>query len=1723
MDVFQLREKLTQDYATYAQSFIHIQDERIHAFVQEQLQRGVFWPDPLIQLNPMFKPGASVSELVEQGILHPECDRIFRKGEERGTSKPLLLHQHQLDAIYAARNGHNYILTTGTGSGKSLAYIVPIVDYVLRQGKTRGIQAIVVYPMNALANSQYGELEKFLTRGYPDKRGPVTFASYTGQENEKQRQEILANPPNILLTNYVMLELLMTRPRERALIEAAQGLRFLVLDELHTYRGRQGADVAMLVRRVRERLSADRLQCVGTSATLATEGTYDEQRAEIARVGTQLFGAPVDPNYIIGETLQRTTPEFDADDPAFIQALRDNISFYTSAKPPTGYKDFTSQPLSQWIESAFGVTYDPDSQRLVRSKPRSITGPAGAARELSQLTGHDEALCAAIIKKWLLAGYECEPNPDTGMAPFAFRLHQFISPGDTVYATIEAETARYLTLSGQRYVPGSREKILYPLVFCRECGQEYYVVRLTETDDGIQVEPRDFRDRLDDDEGEAGYLYLSSRRPWPDDYDELLDRIPEDWIEEHNGEVRIRSNRRRQLPQHLNLGTNGHSHPKGQPCVFVQSPFLFCLNCGVTYSPRQGDYGKLAALSSEGRSSATTILSLSAILSLKESDLDQRAQKLLSFTDNRQDASLQAGHFNDFVEVGLLRGAIYRAALDAGPEGLRHETIAQKVFDALHLPFEAYASEPNARFQAKQETDYALRTVLGYRIYRDLRRGWRITSPNLEQCGLLEIDYLSLDELCAAEDVWEACHPALATASPATRAKVAKVLLDYMRRELAIKVDYLDPRFQETIKQLSSQRLIDPWAIDENENMEYAATLYPRSRRPGDMQGNVYVSSRGGFGMYLRRSSVFAEYDRDAHGRIGLQETETIIRELLEALRLAGLVERVDDPEDDVPGYQLVASGLRWRAGKGEQSFLDPIRVPQAPEQGGRTNPFFIHFYQEVARRLHLLEAREHTAQVPYEERVEREKKFRCGVLPVLYCSPTMELGVDIAELNVVNMRNVPPTPANYAQRSGRAGRSGQPALVFTYCSAGSPHDQYFFKRPERMVSGAVTPPRLDLTNQDMLRAHVHAIWLAEANINLGETLKDILDMSGEEPSLQLLPDKQADIDNPVARQKALARARRVLEMVGDELQNAGWYRDDWLDKVFANVARAFDATCDRWRNLYRAALKQARNQDAIIRDASRSPADKRQAMRLRTEAESQLRLLTEIEDFRQSDFYSYRYFATEGFLPGYSFPRLPISAFVPARRVRQRDEFLSRPRFLAVSEFGPRAIIYHEGSRYIINQVILPVDDQDSLTSQVKQCGHCGYIHPLRGNDNYDLCQRCRMPLGEPLKALLRMQNVVTKRRDRINSDEEERLRMGYEIRSGVRFPDNNGQPEYQSARLTRGETVLAQLTYAQAATLYRINLGWLRRKQKDQYGFVLDIERGYWARNEQLDESQDLADPMSSQVRHVIPYVEDTRNALLIEPAATMDNDVMAALQAALKRAIETIYQLEDNELAAEPLPDSSNRRILLFYEAAEGGAGVLRRLVEEPHAFAAVARQALEICHFDPDTGADLRRAPRSTEDCEAACYDCLLSYSNQREHAILDRHLIRQTLLDYASAVVAASPTSATREEHVERLYRLAGSELEREWLDYINSRGYRLPDDAQVLFEDCNTRPDFVYRQAYTVVYIDGSHHDYPHRQERDRAQVDCMEDRGYTVIRFGYRDDWDEILAANPHIFGVRT
>jgi very-short-patch-repair endonuclease len=249
--------------------------------------------------------------------------------------------------------------------------------------------------------------------------------------------------------------------------------------------------------------------------------------------------------------------------------------------------------------------------------------------------------------------------------------------------------------------------------------------------------------------------------------------------------------------------------------------------------------------------------------------------------------------------------------------------------------------------------------------------------------------------------------------------------------------------------------------------------------------------------------------------------------------------------------------------------------------------------------------------------------------------------------------------------------------------------------------------------------------------------------------------------------------------------------------------------------------------------------------------------------------------------------------------------------------------------------------------------------------------------------------------------------------------------------------------------------------------------------------------------------------------------DINQMASLEATLKRAIQTEFQLEDSEIASEPLPDRKNRRHLLFYEASEGGAGVLRQLVEDPSSWGRVARTALYLSHFDPETGEDLGKAEHAEETCQAACYDCLLSYYNQPDHPLLDRHLIRDLLISLRDTSVIASPVEKPRAQHLEELKRLCDSGLERDFLDFLEAHALRLPTRAQHLYEKYKTRPDFSYTgDNPAIVYVDGPPHDYPHRQERDKEQTAALQAQGFTVVRFHHRDNWMEISSKHPSIFG---
>lgn len=1696
MDAFTLRQRVLRDYDAYVRSFLTIADERAREHVERRLSEGVLWPEPLLQLNPAYETGHTVTELVAEGLLHPLCAQIFT--DERG--RPFRLYAHQEEAVRRYARGEPYVLTTGTGSGKSLTYLIPIIDHILKnQPERHSVRAIIVYPMNALVNSQLEAIRRLLSK-LP--RVEVRFARYTGQETREEKDTLIHDPPHVLLTNYMMLELVLVRPEERVFVERTLAdLAFLVLDELHTYSGRQGADVAMLVRRLRERSGNPNLLCIGTSATLAAGGTWEEDRRAVADVASRIFGVPVPPENVIGETLRRATVgEADAD------ALRAALE----SDPPVDLplEAFIRHPVAVWIERTFGV--EEENGHLRRRKPISLEE---GARQLAELTGADLARCRDYLEAMFRLGSRLH-TPD-GNPVFAFKLHQFISQGGTVYATLEPPAQRFITLEGQYYAPAAEgERILFPLLFCRECGQEYYAVWWDEAEGRLY--PRLSEEGDEADRGlREGYLLVEDPEApiWSED---RVDDLPDAWFRETRNGRTVKREYQDFVPRALRARPDGTLAPEGEGTLawFLPRPFLTCLACGAVYTRREREFRKLARLSSEGRSTATTLLALSAVAELRRQPVDPRAAKLLSFTDNRQDASLQAGHFNDFVQVALLRSAIYRALPEDGSP-LDHTEIAPRVVDALGLPQEAYAREVAEFGRLARLNREALEAFIEYRVYEDLRRGWRVVQPNLEQCGLLQIDYADLEAFCHDPAAWKG-HPLLADASPQRRLFVARAFLDHLRRALILDAECLDPRRQERIRKQVAQALKEPWTFDEDERLREAgrAVLGDAPRGPHDLS----LSPRSALGRFLRSPQAWP----GLRAPLSEEEYEAFLSAWLEALRLGGYIAFTEDRT----AVQVRADALRWRRGDGLAPPPDPVRsrwMRFARPLEREANAFFRDFYARLAADLGPLEGREHTGQVARDLRLQREEDFREGKLACLFCSPTMELGIDIADLNVIHLRNVPPSPAHYAQRSGRAGRSGQPALILAYCAASSGHDQYFFRRPVRMVSGAVAPPRLDLSNEEMLRAHVHAIWLAHTGLSLDHSITEVVDAS--QPGFPLKEEVQPYIHLSERQfRECLEECCRVLESDPATAPYAG----EWLQQVLRDAPRAFDRAFDRWREMYAAADRQLQEARAVIDRSHQMRVPKEEvaeAERREREARRQKDLLCNLEGAGESDFYPYRYLASEGFLPGYNFPRLPIRAYIPSG---DQGEFISRPRFLALTEFGPGNIIYHEGNKYRVVRSQLPGGDATARFVRAKLCHVCGAFH--EGDEaQTDLCALCGTPLdasnSDYSDRFFEMTDVVTQRRERITCDEEERLREGYEVTSHFRFaPGHGGGPQASEVSVELPGAPLGiprlRLTYGPSATLWRINHGWRRSRE---VGFTLDPVRGEWAPRPDEEEEKG-PEPKRTLISGVRILVRDTRNILLIRLEGKADEGLLASLQAALQRGIEAVFQVDEEELASERVGSGAHRAIL-FWEAAEGGLGVLSRLAEDPTVLKQVAREALSICHFGPE-GED-ERPPRllaegEAEGCARACYDCLLTYRNQRDHPYLDRHRVRDLLLALAGSAPEAMQGGRRREEQYRWLLERTdpASALERRFLEHLYRTGRRLPDYAQPHLADYPARPDFYYEAARACVFCDGAVHDRPEVAAEDRRVRAALRDLGYRVVVIRHDRDLEEQLSAYPDLFG---
>ena len=1754
-NVFQFRDQLIERYGSFSRSFVRIAAPDIQAEVEHQYAQGRYWPEPLVQINPNYQRQSTVQNLAAQGVLHAACAEIFQVGKSEGSPEPLHLYKHQMEALAKGQERQSYVVTTGTGSGKSLSFFIPIIDRILKakqsDGKAR-TRAIVIYPMNALANSQLEELDKFL-HGYAPELRPFTVKRYTGQESKAERSAIADDPPDILLTNFMMLEYILTRFDEvdRRVVEHCEGLEFLVLDELHTYRGRQGADVALLVRRLRERLKAEQLVCIGTSATMSSTGSQADRNRVVADVASKLFGTQLSEHDVIGETLERVTNPLKG-----VNAIRTELPAAITRKQDSwaDFDAFRNDPLSIWVELNLGIELPADEPPR-RARPMMLEE---ASRRLAEDAGCQPEAARTALQRFLVAAHDV--RTPQGRPPFAFKLHQFISGPGKVLTTLEARGKRHVTLDAQRFAPGRQQEnvLLYPTHFCRDCGQEYLPVWHAQ-------QPVSFSSREIDDiaaEDDASYGFLCPLVPGQQ-YGGLLEDLPETWIDLSRSEPKIKPAYKNAVPYMVTVDAKGQTG-SGTEFWFIPGKFRFCLNCGTTHEAHGKDANRLSSLSGEGRSSATTMIALAALqqlFALSEPAPGQPdPRKLLGFTDNRQDAALQAGHFNDFIFLLTLRAGLIGALQGSGSQ-LDEEHLAESVFKALgfqgvdEATLVEYLRTPKLMGLARQEAQRTLRFIIAYRLLRDLRRGWRFNNPNLDQLGLLQIRYRDLDAFCADARIF-AANSTLTKLTAVQRTVLFELLFDALRRHLCLESRYLDPVEQDKARTSAHTYLNERWAFAPDEKLDTGRYLILGKRPEYKGKPRTDLVTGGPRSRLLRQIKTAAFWRNSACASEVAQwkdvEWAKLIEALLESAKDYGYVQR--QPIDaQLAGWRLNAAALDWC-----------LIADQPQTDSNRINQYFRTLYLGIADLLrqpsHPLfdfEAQEHTAQVDAPRRQLLEQRFRYTEkdrqdwaqnpaheaplerLPVMFCSPTMELGVDISALNTVYLRNVPPTPANYAQRSGRAGRSGQQALVITYCAALSPHDQWFFHNAEQMVHGVVRAPTLDLSNRDLIDSHLQAVWLASTQVPLDDSIAPMLDL--DQPGKPLKQPLHEALRAQAVQQRALASADRVINQLEGELEGSAWFTPDYVRQVIDNAAQAFSGALERWRVLFDATRQQMDMADRIVKSHTASHMERQNAQRRYGDAARQYAVLLKSGNGQNNDFYTYRYLASQGFLPGYNFPRLPLMAWIPARggqAVNGKDDegsMVSRPRFLALSEFGPRSLIYHQGRMYRVVRAKLNVGNTDHISgnSQLATiaslvCSQCGYGHlgePGGEQPLVNRCENCDALLTEHdwVRELYRIETVETVATERISINDEERQRQGFELQTTYHFlPGPDGRIQQQKATIQQDEDVLGELTYAPAAQIWRINRGWRRRKDKEQLGFYINPITGTWSKQDAPDAEDDQGgdDALLEKVpnQRIVPFVEDHRNLLIFAPIHALSLEAMATLQAALKRGIEMTFQIEESELVVEPLPKSDERRALLFYEAAEGGAGVLTRLANNRDDLALVASNALQLIHYRKSQSGiwtldDLPSLEQTdalgNHQCEAGCYQCLLSYFNQPDHEHINRRNADALKLLVALANAQVQPVECSAALVAATI--LADEPLDA-WLSALSQAGAVQPDAVNVSVNNGVATAAAQYKASRALVFLSAV----------DEQTTSVLQDKGWQVLDFSDASRWPQQFAVHADVFGSK-
>jgi hypothetical protein len=1051
---------------------------------------------------------------------------------------------------------------------------------------------------------------------------------------------------------------------------------------------------------------------------------------------------------------------------------------------------------------------------------------------------------------------------------------------------------------------------------------------------------------------------------------------------------------------------------------------------------------------------------------------------------------------------GYVEGA--DKALDIGQTGL-------KIFKTMEengvIPDYAKA---RGKYVKTSDADESYQRYLEYNVILELGSSTRKNQRNLEEVGLVQVVYNGLEGLSKDDDVWKSLNP-LAKLTPIERYDYLSGILDIFRSKRSI--SHKDVLNQREFRNEIVSKLTEECQFDIGAEAPGAIMGFSDTARKGDRTKYVIRITGSKSRLMIWTQRVLGSSREEAADLLTKIFSILSDKELLPILTIVPVYGYRRQPLGEV--YMIDSQYLQLQALSKTKHKICPkcgllhhretinlcteVNCGQLQERDFEKN-YFRLAYSKPFKDTVAIQAQEHSGQLDGDERKKIEAKFRSRYDPlnVLVCTPTMELGIDIGDLSAIYMRNVPPSPSNYAQRAGRAGRKSQPSIITTFCGSGiarGPHDQYFYRFPEKIVSGKITSPRFMLDNKQLLTTHLHSLILETMETKLETGIGKILDLN--ESNYTMLPDYKNGLSKKVvdAKQKISESAKNAFSL---EMTAFPWFTEAFINQTIDSFLDHFESALAYWRKEY--ATLDREHQDLSAKSRKEGPSSQ-VSNRLVAIAQK----LSNMRD-GEKDFYIYRYLSTQGFLPNYGFPSSNITL-----SLSESDNEIQRDNVIALSELAPGNTIYFQGAKYQIAYARPKVMNQKPVREYLLICPNCQ--NALRGEQakTAAACPKCQKSLtGEhPNPNAMQLPDMYAIRRLRITSDEEERMRLGYQTSTHYQSSD-----KIQEYDITTTNDFSLKLLYEHNGQIIHLNKGTNRNQADGQdAGFVLCSACNRWLFGEDTitkhtDPESNSPCPKSAQEEDIIKDIElftiGTHDVVTIKtsPPKELNQDLIQAyyltLQEALLQGMQIALNLDESEIdgfITQEITDPSKYDIIL-YETAGGGTGAIKALTTTS-GFTNVIEKARELLHeYDTQDG------------CSKACYECLLNYYNQREHEKLDRNLILPTLRLLENAKNTPIP-AVNQTEKLEDLKKACDSDLERAVLQRIANEGIPLPDTAQHIIYNKDIRiakPDFYYKQQNIALFIDGPAHDEDYVKKDDEEKRKKLRALGYRVFVIHHGD-----------------